>query len=123
MPDVSCVHKKTIDGKEKRSLTRCYPSLQSRHLTTGRPLVIVQNQLAKSMHIFSVVSDRGISGITGLIGLAAAAAIVGMMKVASGAMVDLTPENMALFNRYKDVPTVKYHSVTSTFKPWLNHLF
>jgi hypothetical protein len=85
--------------------------------------VIVPNQLVSDRHIFVSAPDRGISGITGLIGLAAAP-IVGMMKVASGAMLDLTPEHMASFNqKYKDVPTVKYYSVTSTFKPWINHLF
>jgi len=61
-------------------------------------------------------------GFTGLIGFAAAP-IVGIMKAASGAMEDLTPERMASFNqKYKDVPTVKYYSVMSTFKPWFNHL-
>jgi triacylglycerol lipase len=46
-----------------------------------------------------------------------------MMKAASGALTDLTPEHMASFNRkYKDVPTVKYYSVTSTFTPTMFYL-
>ncbi|KAJ7191152.1 Alpha/Beta hydrolase protein [Mycena pura] len=62
-------------------------------------------------------------GYTGIIGLATTP-IVEMTKVASNAMANLTPEYMASFNRkYKDVPTVKYYSVTSTFTPRMNHLF
>jgi len=62
-------------------------------------------------------------GYTGLIGLATEP-LFGMAKVASKAMADLTPEYMASFNRkYKDVPTVKYYSVSSAFTPWTNHLF
>jgi hypothetical protein len=86
--------------------------------------VNVLNRLISDRHtFFSTPSDQGVSGIPGLLGFVAAP-IVGMMKLASGAMHDLTPEHMASFNRkYKDVPTVKYYSVTSTFNPWFTHLF
>ncbi|KAJ7191151.1 Alpha/Beta hydrolase protein [Mycena pura] len=49
--------------------------------------------------------------------------IVEMMNVSFNAMANLTPEYMASFNRkYKNVPAVKYYSVTSTFMPQMNHL-
>ncbi|KAI5995744.1 Alpha/Beta hydrolase protein [Pisolithus orientalis] len=40
------------------------------------------------------------------------------------AMNDMTPEHMENFNaRYKNVPGIKYYSVTSKFQPFVNHIF
>ena len=89
----------------------------------GRRPLNVLNQLVSDSNNSTVTLPEQFSGFTGLIGLAASP-IVGIMKAVSGAMDDLAPERMAVFNqKYKDVPTVKYYSVTSTFKPWFNHLF
>ncbi|KAJ7191150.1 Alpha/Beta hydrolase protein [Mycena pura] len=62
-------------------------------------------------------------GYIGLLGLSLTP-IVDLMNDSYNAMANLTPEYMAFFNRkYKNVPTVKYYSVTSTFTPQENHLF